>query len=125
MLRGMNQSQLAKALQTPITYQQVQKYERGANHMYVSRLYEFAAELRVPIEDFLPSMGRTPLPLLSTREARFLEHLRKTSSDVQNSLVDLLNTLQVLNDDFNCLWDIVFGQTLKDFSTWRFNGYGR
>ena len=65
--------------------------------MCVSRLYEFAAALRVPIEDFLPSMERTPLPMLSTRESRFLEHFRKAFPDVQISLVDLLNTLQVFN----------------------------
>jgi transcriptional regulator with XRE-family HTH domain len=95
----MNQSQLGNALQTPITYQQVQKYERGVNRIYASRLYEFAAALRVPIEDFLPSIERTLLPMLSTREARFLEHFRKASPDVQNSLVDLLNTLQVVDSN--------------------------
>jgi len=42
---GMSQVQLAKAI--GVTFQQVQKYERGANRVSVSRLLDIAKALRV------------------------------------------------------------------------------
>jgi transcriptional regulator with XRE-family HTH domain len=47
---GMSQTQLAEILK--ITFQQVQKYERGVNRVTCSRLSEIAAALNVPITFF-------------------------------------------------------------------------
>lgn len=47
---GMTQSHLAEAL--GVTFQQVQKYERGANRVSASTLYELAATLGVDIAYF-------------------------------------------------------------------------
>ena len=47
---GMTQKTLAKALD--ITFQQVQKYETGANRVSASRLSEIAEFLRVPASFF-------------------------------------------------------------------------
>jgi transcriptional regulator with XRE-family HTH domain len=47
---GMSQTQLAEILE--ITFQQVQKYERGVNRVTCSRLSEIAAALNVPITFF-------------------------------------------------------------------------
>lgn len=47
---GMSQGELAEAV--GITFQQVQKYERGANRMSASRLYEFANVLDVTVGYF-------------------------------------------------------------------------
>ncbi len=46
-LLGMSQTTLAEAL--GLTFQQVQKYERGANRISSSRLYDLARVLDVPI----------------------------------------------------------------------------
>jgi transcriptional regulator with XRE-family HTH domain len=46
----MTQTQLAEALR--ITFQQVQKYERGVNRVTCSRLSDIAAALNVPITFF-------------------------------------------------------------------------
>lgn len=43
--RGMSQEQLGKAL--GVTFQQVQKYERGANRISSSRLFQTAQALRI------------------------------------------------------------------------------
>lgn len=55
-LAGLSQSAMGEAV--GVTFQQVQKYERGANRVPASRLYEFAAVLSVPLayffEDFAP-----------------------------------------------------------------------
>ena len=49
-LMGMSQENLAKTVD--ITFQQVQKYERGANRMSASRLYQFSKTLSVPVGFF-------------------------------------------------------------------------
>lgn len=47
---GLSQGELAEAV--GITFQQVQKYERGANRMSASRLYEFGKVLDVSVGFF-------------------------------------------------------------------------
>lgn len=47
---GVSQERLAEAL--GITFQQVQKYERGANRVSASKLWEIAGALRTPIGYF-------------------------------------------------------------------------
>ena len=49
-MSGISQSTLAAAI--GVTFQQVQKYERGANRIGASRLHRLAAVLRVPIGHF-------------------------------------------------------------------------
>jgi transcriptional regulator with XRE-family HTH domain len=49
-LLGISQLELADALQ--ITFQQIQKYEKGANRISASRLYYMAKILDVPISFF-------------------------------------------------------------------------
>lgn len=49
-LLGMSQTSLAAAV--GLTFQQVQKYERGSNRMGSSRLFEFATILDVPVKYF-------------------------------------------------------------------------
>ena len=50
----MSQTALGKAV--GLTFQQVQKYERGSNRMGSSRLYEFAKVLDVPVSFFFEEM---------------------------------------------------------------------
>lgn len=47
---GMSQTELANRL--GITFQQVQKYEKGANRIGASRLYLIAEILNVPVQSF-------------------------------------------------------------------------
>lgn len=49
-LLGMSQEQLGKA--GGLTFQQIQKYERGVNRMGASRLFQFAKLLDVPVSYF-------------------------------------------------------------------------
>ena len=50
MMLAMSQQKLADAL--GLTFQQVQKYERGANRMGASRLQQMSDILQVPVEFF-------------------------------------------------------------------------
>jgi transcriptional regulator with XRE-family HTH domain len=56
-LIGMSQEQLGKA--SGLTFQQIQKYERGTNRMGASRLYQLARFLDVPVSYFFEEL---PVP---------------------------------------------------------------
>ncbi|HYD86014.1 MAG TPA: helix-turn-helix transcriptional regulator [Vitreimonas sp.] len=47
---GMSQERLAELL--GVTFQQVQKYEKGANRIAASRLFDISCALDLPITDF-------------------------------------------------------------------------
>jgi transcriptional regulator with XRE-family HTH domain len=70
MLLGMSQEKLGEKL--GLTFQQVQKYEKGINRIGASRLYDLAQVLGVPVQFFYEE---APLP-----EARGM--------GPQNALVD-------------------------------------
>ncbi len=71
-LLGMSQEKLGKAIR--LTFQQVQKYERGTNRIGSSRLYQLSQVLDVPVSYFFddlppeatrarkPGMAETPPP---------------------------------------------------------------
>ncbi len=63
-LLGMSQERLGESL--GLTFQQVQKYERGSNRVSASRLFDLARVLSVPIQFFYDDMPRelagAPLP---------------------------------------------------------------
>lgn len=53
-LLGLSQGELARSV--GLTFQQIQKYERGVNRIGASRLAEFAIALRVPPGWFFEEM---------------------------------------------------------------------
>jgi transcriptional regulator with XRE-family HTH domain len=53
-LQGMSQERLGEAL--GLTFQQVQKYERGVNRVGASRLFDLSRVLDVPISFFFDDM---------------------------------------------------------------------
>lgn len=66
-LLGMSQERLAELL--GVTFQQVQKYERGANRIGASRLYLLGQALDVPVGWFFEAApGPAPAPGLAEAE---------------------------------------------------------
>ncbi|MGO1119940.1 helix-turn-helix domain-containing protein [Rhodovibrionaceae bacterium A322] len=55
-LNGFSQAALAEKL--GISFQQVQKYEKGANRISASKLYEISQVLDVPVEVFFEDARR-------------------------------------------------------------------
>ncbi len=51
IMLGLSQEDLGKSI--GLTFQQVQKYERGANRISVSRLVDISKALRAPLDFFL------------------------------------------------------------------------
>jgi transcriptional regulator with XRE-family HTH domain len=69
LLIGMNQETLARAL--GLTFQQVQKYEGGANRISASRLSQIAEILGVPVSYFFTDLDTGgPTPTLRELESR-------------------------------------------------------
>lgn len=60
-LLGLSQGELGDAL--GLTFQQIQKYERGANRIGASRLYQLSRILNVPIAFFFDSMPEDIKPM--------------------------------------------------------------
>ncbi len=73
-MMGLTQENLANALQ--ISYQQVQKYETGANRVSAGRLYEMAMRLEIDVSYFFEGLEPT-----SQREP--MEHGGKNSSTIE------------------------------------------
>lgn len=57
-LIGMTQQQLAE--QVGIKFQQIQKYETGANRVSASRLWDIAHAMDVPVNFFFEGLDETP-----------------------------------------------------------------
>lgn len=67
-LLGMSQEQLGTELN--ITFQQVQKYERGANRISASRLWDIGQILDVPINYFFDDMTENTMQSSPRRVSR-------------------------------------------------------
>lgn len=102
----MSQSDLAKAL--GITFQQVQKYERGSNRVSVGKLYRLADILDVPLTFFfdgldVPDMRRPPesfaataegsSPILSRRELDLLRAWKSAPDEIADAVGSLLRAI--------------------------------
>ncbi len=74
LLLGMNQETLANAL--GLTFQQVQKYEGGANRVSASRLSAMAEILNVPISYFFGDL-RTDDTEVSPEDQQLRDHLQR------------------------------------------------
>ena len=57
---GASQSEMADAL--ALTFQQVQKYEKGVNRVSASKLYEVAEWLGIDVEDLFAGLPRRDRP---------------------------------------------------------------
>ena len=65
---GFSQARLAKAL--GLTFQQIQKYERGANRISASKLFELAVLLDVPVGFFFDGAEGTVADLFENQTNR-------------------------------------------------------
>ena len=58
MILGITQESLSERL--GVTFQQVQKYERGINRISAGRLYEISVTLAVPVQYFFEGLEQKP-----------------------------------------------------------------
>ncbi len=103
-LIGMTQQQLAEKV--GIKFQQIQKYETGANRVSASRLWDIADTLEVPVsfffegleEEHKESAGNSMLPadLMGDKEA--LDLVRSYYAIPENQRRRLFELARVLSD---------------------------
>lgn len=81
VILGLSQEAIGKAI--GVTFQQVQKYERGINRMGSSRLYEFAKYLNIPVSYFFEGLeGMKPANNNGVAEAgAMFEHEKMASRE--------------------------------------------
>ena len=91
VLRGMSQEDLGKHL--GLSFQQVQKYERGANRVSASRLWQLAGVLEVPVSFFFDDMAAAndasscaDIEAVSLAEGRLLRDYRTLSPSAQDAI---------------------------------------
>ncbi len=103
-LIGMTQQQLAEKV--GIKFQQIQKYETGANRVSASRLWDIADAMEVPVSFFFEGLDDaskseatdTPIPtdLMGDKEA--LDLIRSYYSIPENQRRRLFELARVLSD---------------------------
>jgi len=97
--KGLSQGQLGDAL--GLTFQQVQKYEKGTNRIGAGRIQRIAEILEVPVTDFFAQQkrgGMTPkgvFELLDTSASLRLirAYLRIRSPEVQRAVIHLVEKI--------------------------------
>ncbi len=113
MLIGMSQEKLGEAL--GITFQQIQKYEKGTNRIGASRLHQLAQVLGVPVDFFYegaplaqsaPGFAEEPAStyvadFLTTAEGLELmkAFVRVKDARIRRRLVELVRTLAGESED--------------------------
>lgn len=119
MLLGMSQEKLGESL--GLTFQQVQKYEKGVNRIGASRLFELSRVLDVPVQFFYeqaPDFDSGPhgqfapgfaerggesyvIDFLSTREGLELNKafVRISDPKVRRAVVELIRSLAGETED--------------------------
>ena len=94
-LIGMSQEELGKHV--GLTFQQIQKYEKGMNRIAASRLWLFSRILGQPISWFFEGIGeqkRKGDDLLAKRETlKLVRYLSACDPDVQKHLAAMINAV--------------------------------
>ncbi|GAA0580328.1 helix-turn-helix domain-containing protein [Caenispirillum bisanense] len=93
-LLGLTQQELGE--QIGVTFQQIQKYERGTNRISASRLWEISRVLKVPVsfffEDFREDDDQpsTDENAISTEELRLLVAFNRLNKKQQGAILSFL-----------------------------------
>lgn len=93
-LLGLSQEVLGERL--GLTFQQVQKYERGANRIGASRLYDLSRVLEVPVSFFFDGMdggAANAEPDLKRWQLETVRHLEKLPEQQRKAVYSLVAAL--------------------------------
>lgn len=103
-LIGMTQEKLAEA--TGITFQQVQKYEKGRNRLSASRIFQFSRVLNIPVAYFFEGFFSSDTLIglqggFADNEQDAFESESDAADDVmlQKETIDLVRTYYTITDE--------------------------
>lgn len=100
MMQGMSQERLGEAL--GITFQQIQKYEKGINRVGASRLHQMADALAVPVSFFFEGMGgaepsaagAAPMPAeFDTGDIAIIKKLRNVPPHTKAAIARIIDSV--------------------------------
>ena len=103
--RGMSQTEVANAI--GVTFQQVQKYERGTNRVGASRLFDLSRILSVPIQYFFAGLNNQSTPI--EKEDDNVIHLMKPDTVELVEAYYKVENLQVRRQMLSTIRSISFG----------------
>ncbi len=100
-LRGLSQEKVAEAL--GLTFQQVQKYERGTNRVGSSRLYDLTRILGVPISYFFEEMeasvaAKSPSRVMGVPVSKMQEPFAKPDPLAKRETLELMRAYYTIAD---------------------------
>ncbi len=87
-VRDISQQKLADKI--GITFQQIQKYERGYNRISAGRLWKFYQILEFSVTAFYPCGVSNDMPALTHPEQNLLAHLRKADMQLAKAVTVIL-----------------------------------
>ena len=93
-LLGMSQERLGEAL--GLTFQQVQKYERGVNRVGASRLFDLSRVLDVPISFFFDDMPENLASSFGAQSGRRASGLTGGSDGFPDDTLNRRETLELV-----------------------------
>src|SRR3989344_398968 len=88
LLKSMSQQRLGNAL--GVTFQQVQKYEKGVNRISAGRLEQIAKLFGVPVSFYFADEKGSAMPTLSEFEAKALRELRRIKGNKQTKALAMI-----------------------------------
>lgn len=100
-LLGITQEKLAENV--GLTFQQIQKYERGTNRVSASRLYQFSKILDVPIsyfyQEFMDTAGKGKQPFYAALADNDQEAYVSDEQVYSKETMELLKLYYTLGDE--------------------------
>jgi transcriptional regulator with XRE-family HTH domain len=93
-LLGMSQERLGEAL--GLTFQQVQKYERGVNRVGASRLFDLSRVLDVPISFFFDDMPESLANSYGSQSGRRSGGFSETQGSFTDDALNRRETLELV-----------------------------
>ena len=82
---GISQDRLAEEI--GLTFQQVQKYERGTNRVSASKLYQAARVLQAPVSYFFEGLPTTTPGVAEDEQAAFVHEMAPSPEEREMALL--------------------------------------
>ncbi len=107
---GKSQDQMARAL--GVSFQQVQKYERGTNRISASRLFDVSRFLSVPVSYFFEDLTRDAV---AARDEEVKVHFTDDETDIddQGDPMKRTESLELIQTYWRLPGEVVRGRVLE------------
>jgi len=94
LLRGLTQEKLAESIN--LTFQQLQKYERGANRISASRMYQLSQILGISPSLFFDGLEQSStrkIPALNKEQVALIQHYQEAPQQIRKAVLTFLKSM--------------------------------